>query len=491
MNRGPMTTRLIKETRDLLPAFVIALLVIVVPFAIWGEHLEGFVGFALALGCAIMGAGSFGHELQHRTMPLLLSQPIPRAELWREKMLVLAAGMLGAYAVAWGCLKCFPLTPGELSGPQGRWVLLLVALCVFCGAPLFTLATRNGIAGVVSSICAPAFLLCVAALITERWFGHTNEEVVLVLAGFYCLVTCWLGLAAFKRFEVIEGTSRELRLPSRVEAFLAAPLGRTSATPAGPLAGLLRKELRLQHTSFLLAGIFCLIALSAVCLRIVSPAVGDGVLAADFTIYLILLPLIAAGMSVAEERTWGVAEWHLTLPPSALRQWFAKMAVTLPLSLLLGLVLPMALFLAGALLLGARDASVPGMLQLLTWVAAHLCITSLAVYASTLCAATLRAVLASFGLIVGLGCWVYSVVQANPATWLPWAGFITQDAGFALKEGCMWSFACLAFLVVLGLAQWFAFSNFRQRGIAPARYLVQITSLLFITGLFVVLLATL
>src|SRR5207302_5678971 len=40
-------------------------------------------------GLAVMAALSFGDEFQHRTMPLLLSQPRARFDLWREKLEVL------------------------------------------------------------------------------------------------------------------------------------------------------------------------------------------------------------------------------------------------------------------------------------------------------------------------------------------------------------------------------------------------------------------
>ena len=87
-----MNARLIKETRALLPMFECTLPLIVVPSLIW--PLQGFGYLALGVACVVMAGSSFGTEFQHRTISLLLSQPIPRSIIWREKMLVLGAGMV-------------------------------------------------------------------------------------------------------------------------------------------------------------------------------------------------------------------------------------------------------------------------------------------------------------------------------------------------------------------------------------------------------------
>ena len=49
-----------------------------------------------------MAGSSFGNEFQYRTFSLLLSQPIARSVVWREKMLVLGAGILASLAALGG-----------------------------------------------------------------------------------------------------------------------------------------------------------------------------------------------------------------------------------------------------------------------------------------------------------------------------------------------------------------------------------------------------
>ena len=84
-----MNARLIKETRDLLPIFAGTLLLIVVPYLIWRDRAGNLGCIVFGLACAVLGGSSFGNEFQHRTLSLLLSQPIARSVLWREKMLIL------------------------------------------------------------------------------------------------------------------------------------------------------------------------------------------------------------------------------------------------------------------------------------------------------------------------------------------------------------------------------------------------------------------
>src|SRR5215469_10116433 len=63
-----------------------------------GLVLYGFVA-GLALVCAL----SFGEEFQHRTIGLLLSQPLPRSRVWRQKTIIISALVLLAvvFEYAW------------------------------------------------------------------------------------------------------------------------------------------------------------------------------------------------------------------------------------------------------------------------------------------------------------------------------------------------------------------------------------------------------
>ncbi len=190
-------------------------------------------------------------------------------------------------------------------------------------------------------------------------------------------------------------------------------------------------------------------------------------------IYMLILPLIAGAISVAEEKGWGMAEWHLTLPPSALKQWSAKMLAALSTSLVLGLLLPAALFLAGAGTAGpARRREPPSVrLRLLRscgWVLGQLLVTSVAVYAASFSKNTLRAILAAFVILVAGGgaLWLAAtwVHQVDPP---PGAMDRPSPRGRRADIACFYP---VALVFMLCLIQWFAWSNFRRYGCLLAGY---------------------
>ena len=118
---GAMNARLIKETRDLLPIFAGTLLLIVVPYLHLAARRIRHI-FALGVACVVMAGSSFGNEFQHRTLSLLLSQPIARSVLWRDKMLVLGAGMLiEPGRVVWSAWRCIPSSRDSAQSHGWRW----------------------------------------------------------------------------------------------------------------------------------------------------------------------------------------------------------------------------------------------------------------------------------------------------------------------------------------------------------------------------------
>ncbi len=128
--------------------------------------------------------------------------------------------------------------------------------------------------------------------------------------------------------------------------------------------------------------------------------VAEPVLRAGFVIYLLMLPFLAGAIGVAEEKAWGVTDWQMALPPSALKQWSTKMLVTLSTSVILGLALPIALLLAASALglLDHPESLIPVMPISLVYVIGHLLLTSVVVYAATLSSNTLRAIMLAFAV---------------------------------------------------------------------------------------------
>jgi hypothetical protein len=284
----------------------------------------------------------------------------------------------------------------------------------------------------------------------------------------YCAVAYWLGYAKFKRLEAVDTPSRELGLPAGLEEFLTRPLTRLSSRFGGPFATLLKKEFRLQQISFLLAGMFVVIAVVGFCLAKPHHELAGGIVGGDIFLYALILPLIAGAISVAEERSWGMAEWHLTLPPSALQQWSAKMLATLSTSLVLGLLLPTAVFLAADPLFNPPGAttSLPPAFAVLCWVLGQLLLTSVAIYTASFARNTLQAILAAFVILIASGGAVWLAINwgrhVAPAP-IEWIGQPHADEWLVLP------LLAAALVSMLCCFQWFAWSNFRRPGLPAIR----------------------
>ena len=86
--------------------------------------------------------------------------------------------------------------------------------------------------------------------------------------------------------------------------------------------------------------------------RRVHPALGAEVLIVPSILLGLGIPVIAGIVAVAEERSLGVHEWHLTLPVSARRQWGVKVLVALGVNVAFGILLPGLLAHASSWLVG-------------------------------------------------------------------------------------------------------------------------------------------
>jgi hypothetical protein len=309
-----------------------------------------------------------------------------------------------------------------------------------------------------------------------------NNGAVLVTAMvslllIYCALVGWLGYAKFKQLEAVDIPSRELGLPGSLEAILVAPLTRVSSRFRGPRASLFKKEFRLQQISFLLAGVFVLIALAGFCLSKPRPDVAAGIVGGDIIIYALILPLVAGAISIGEEKGWGLAEWHLTLPPSTPTQWSAKMVVTLSTSLVLGLLLPAAMFVLADPLFsrpGTRTF-LPPAFEMVCWVLSQLMVTSVAVYAASFARNTLQAILASFVMLVAGGGAIWLAIStAHYVALAPvqWIGVPRVDARLILPV------LSVALAMVLCLFQGFAWHNFLRCGLGVSRLIRQFAVLL-------------
>jgi hypothetical protein len=480
-----MHARLVKETRPLLPVFALMLPLMIIPIAFWGGDGLDFAVVVLILGSVAMGAISFGTEFQHRTLPLLLVQPVSRFLLWRDKMLVVGTGVGLSLAIGLATLGFSRGLPLD----RDFWLAAALApLGAFCLAPYLTLLVRNTIGGVVFSLVLPATAGSTLMIVVERLLpgGMAREWTVLSLILISCPVACWLGYAKFKTLETLDTPSQDLALPAGVENAVTRRLREISARFTSPFARLVKKELRLQQVNFLLAGLFCIVAAAGACFYLLkrdseTPKI---ILGLDFAIYVGIIPLLVNVIAITEERSWGMADWQLTLPVSARKQWFAKILVTHLTSLVLGLLLPAALLLLGVLLVPDEDRPnlppVHAMLYtMLFWMFGYVLLMNVAIYGASLSNNAVRGVLLAIGLMVAGGTMIA-------------AGLLLADLGAIGFISAMWApealmhenfvvlFALAGTFVLVCLLQQFAFGNYRHRYLAVREMVVQVLVLLVI-----------
>ncbi len=451
----------------------------------------------LLLGCTLMAASAFGTEFQHRTLPLLLTQPVDRRMLWRDKMVVVALALLVSFAVALRLQH--PWTAGWQSEPTGQLgLLIMILLCAFCGAPYLTLLTRSSIAGVVFTIALPNFIGLMVALLVSRFPMDREVESVLGLrSGFvpvaaaltiYCALCLWRGYVRFQNLQVVDGPAREVTLAIELPGRMDRLWQRITARFSGPFGMLVRKELGIQQMSYLAAGAFCGLAVAAALFRWLRPDWGDGLLVVEFALYGWAMPFLVGALAVAEERGWGIAEWHQTLPPSALMQWAAKMLVMLSTSLFLGLMIPGALYTGISALFGKPDFQFP--LVPHSFAAALLVyalLTSVAAYAGSLVKGTVPAIL--LGIILSLA--ILASLRLVPifggTLWLA-AGDIangTRMLNTGLKRFPPVLAQALTLLTMAAVFQRYALANFHRTGVSRSRIGLQVLWLLFVSWLLV------
>ena len=423
-----MNTRIIKETRSLLPVFCVTVLACVMPRLIWNREIAAGVGLGIfTICCLILGASCFGNEYQWRTMPLLLAQPVPRRKIWNEKVLVLGTA-LGLGLILF--LLCVPEPDMDT-----YMFIIFVPFCVFCAAPYMALKIKNTVMAAVCTFALPFGLCGTLTLLTWAFirlfpargrlleYAIENHFYILIcpLVVVYCFVCYQLGYRSFMKLEAVDSQTRELALPPRMEALLARPLARLMPRYSGPWASLIRKELQLQKPCFLLAGALIIASpLAALAWRLDHSDVFVGLAGAAIAVLVFAVPFVASGICVAEERNWGVSGWQLALPVSARMQWAAKMFIVVFVSVLLGVLVPLLLWISdgwvfhlpigprtlhfgGSMTPPSLDQIYSALLIILDYALGYLLVLGLGVFASSTCANSAKAIITNLGLMIFSG----------------------------------------------------------------------------------------
>jgi ABC-type transport system involved in multi-copper enzyme maturation permease subunit len=362
-----------------------------------------FLGFFV--GIPLLATLSLGNEFQHRTLQLLLSQPVSRMEIWSEKLIVTIVAVLSAALVfRYGQQSTFPQDP-ELWVVGGALIIAMISSATF-----WTLVARSTMGGLALNAVSCSIPLVwhlrregIAETMTTR-----SVAVFAVLS--YAGVMLWLGRRALAQFQVTGGLAGDDLLMAGPKMMPRAVAEWLRCRSTSPLLNLIRKELRLLRPVWLIS----LLAVPAwICLPVLGFTVerGSALAVLMLAAFTPLIAVLAGTMSLGEERTSGTHSWHLTLPVPARRQWLIKLVTAMFTGLVCAGLLPISLLMADRFIFGSTLMSVnldAGM----TWLLGVLLLSFASFWCACMVNGTVSAALAVFPALIalllagGLGEWV-------------------------------------------------------------------------------------
>ena len=318
------------------------------------KALPSIAAFAFFAGCLALAAAPFGHEFPLRTWPLLLGQPMERSRLWKTKFLAGTIAVLALVAVHAATV----IVTGQRIPSDDLLIYLGFVVATICSAGWCALASRSVIGGMAFAAgCQFAIMALVSGVIYAGYkilgrdpvapdMDKSPVVVTYIIAGVaYSVFTLWLGWRTFKEMEMRDApASANLALPSWMTPKKLSTLFR--CRPNGSLRNLILKEVGLQAPVFTIAAVFTACWIAVCLLLLMEPtrhAVYVGILNGLTGVHIVIIALLSGCVSLGDEKTLGVTAWHLTLPVSARRQWFVKLAVSAATAVVVGVILPLFL----------------------------------------------------------------------------------------------------------------------------------------------------
>jgi hypothetical protein len=443
-----------KEIRALVPAWTAASAGLVACALL--RDLSPFGIPAYFIGAATLGAMSTGHEFGSRTLPLMLTLPVPRRRILLTKLVVLGAFLLllGASAAV--------LLPYSRGAREFRTTVLWLPF--FAGlfiTPYLTTITRSPVAGAVFTMGISGILMIAGEWIGVAKYGYTRDVDQFRVAFIWqtgillCAAAAIAMWRVFTRLEAIDGAGPAVDLAPR------AAVTSTSLTRRHVTWLLIEKELRLQQLAFAVAALYAGVSIAA---AILSRGRGPNVLGFVTILYAGMLTLLIGATASAEERHLRTLDAQLLQPVDLSRQWLIKSGVVVVMTLLLAVLLPGTL--AVTLMTTHIGSNVIQTLFFGKVILMLLSLSAVSVYVSTLCASGLWALLwsipsafavvtAANRLIPALHAYLYSLDGRPDWQIVEWASGLGTLA---------------VILVILRLA----LSNHRSADRPPARVLAHI-----------------
>ncbi len=355
------TTRILKEARPLLWPWCAVATAGVLPLVQPLHSIADISSIGFFLGIPLLATLSLGNEFQHRTLSLLLTQPVDRMEIWGEKLSVTVVAVLSA------ALVCFLgwRVAGLLPDPRELVVAGAYIIATIAAATFWTLVARSTLGALVLNFLFPSFMIIVWANLPERIreTGHpflpaTNTGVSIAAFFFLCYagVMFWLGRRMLARFQVTGGMAGDDLLMAGPNVMPGALVGWFRCRPTGAFLNLIRKEFRLLRPLWLITQ---LEVLGWICLTMFRFVPEHGstrnlpVAVVMVGAFSILIAILAGSLSLGEERTSGTHSWHMTQPVPARRQWLIKLVMAIFTGVVCGVLLPTLVLIAGGLIFGS------------------------------------------------------------------------------------------------------------------------------------------
>lgn len=330
-----MWIRLRKELRELLvPGLQATGFTLAVALAL-ESTIAALLGFACL--CFYLAVRPLGVEVDRGTFGRLLAQPLSRSRLWWEKNLATTVALLLSAGLLLGMMAGFEHEP-RLT--VFWWIVPFVALA---SGPGWSLVLRDSTLATWVAMAVPTFLYSGTFLVETQFRkmlpSLLETEWALMLYG--VVMAVW-SYRRFRNFELTTGGGRQSPVATKWWRLVS------SERRLHPVKQLLLKELRLQSSSLLLAGIVVAGWLADALLPPTGHRFQTGgedveallVLArAGLAILAIfIVPLLIGANAVASERRIGVLSWQLALPVPLYLQWWLKLFCTALLILGVGMI---------------------------------------------------------------------------------------------------------------------------------------------------------
>jgi hypothetical protein len=309
-------------------------------------RLDPVAVIAYVFGAVAIGAHVVGHEYSHRTLAVLLAQPVRRATTLAIKLAVVAVALVALTAVA-SAGPYSPIQRFPAHTTLDSRVIYLPTLMGLTLAPYLALVARSTLGGAVFSIGVPGALLVLGDLLGLAIYGLSRPgEIDRFKYAFFTNTTiaaCLLAAVAtwrrFARLEVLGDASGPAGHVSLPMLGPWAARDRARSTHA-PLWLLMTKELRLQQMVFIIVAMSLLGMLSLWGLERSRQLAGAVPWPGLTLLYGCIVSVVIGALASAEERQLGTLDWQGLMPVSRRTQFAVKIAVVLGLAAACGALLP-------------------------------------------------------------------------------------------------------------------------------------------------------